>query len=121
MVLGKFKLEGLNNLKTPLELDVRKDFLESEHTAIVNNVDKFPNIHVKIQGVKTKALIDTGSEITFISENFFENNKNKFKNCKILPISGTCVVSTMGVKPVKLKHQLSVDLKINEEIFLAYS
>ena len=69
--------------KRPLDLDTRKDLLEFENPEIVNHVHKCPNIFVKIQGIKTDALIDMGSEITCISENFFENNKNKFKNCKI--------------------------------------
>ena len=69
----------------------------------------------QIQGIKTDALIDTGREITCISENFFENNKNKFKNCKILPIIGTSVVGATGVKPIKLKHQLYADLNVNDE------
>ena len=37
--------------------------VEFENCEIVKNVDKCPNIFVKIQGIKTDALIDTGSEI----------------------------------------------------------
>ena len=74
------------------------------------------SINARIQGVKTEALIDTGSEITCISENFYENNKNKFNNCKILPIVGTSVVGATGVKPIKLKHQIYADLNINDEM-----
>ena len=100
-------------MKRPLELIVREDLLESEDVKIVDNVDKCPNINVKIQGVENEALIDTGSEITCIFENFFENNKNKFKNCEIFQIVGMSVVSATGVKPVKLKHQLySMRLRI---------
>ena len=104
-------------MKRPLELNFREDLLGSEDIKIVDNVDKCPNINVKIQGIETEALIDTGSEITCISENFFENNKNKFKNCEILPIVGASVVGATGVKPVILKHQLYADIKINGEIF----
>ena len=93
-----------NNLKRPLYLDVRNDWSGAEDVEIINMIDKCPNIFVKIQGVKTEAAIDTGSKITCISENFFVNNKNKFKNCKILPIFGTSVMGAMGVKPIKLKH-----------------
>ena len=88
---------GSNVKERPLDLDVRKDLLEYENCEIIKKVDKCPNIFVKIQGIKTDALIDTGSEITCISENFFKNNKNKLKNCKILPIVGTSVVGATGV------------------------
>ena len=110
-------IPGSNSIKRPLYLHKRKDLLESEDVQIIDEVDKCPNIYVKIQGIKTKALIDTGSEITCISEYFFEDNKRKFKNCKILPIVGTSVVGATGVKPVKLKHQLYADLNINDETY----
>ena len=59
----------------------------------------------------------TGSEITCISDNSFEDNKNKLKNCKILPIVGTSVVGATGVKPIKLKHQIYADLNVNDETY----
>ena len=104
-------------MKRPLELNGREDFFDSRDIKIVDNVDKCPNIYVKIQGVETEALIDTGSEIICISENFFKNNKSNFENFDILPIVGTSVVGATGVKPVKLKHQLYSDLTTNGEIF----
>ena len=104
-------------MKRPLELNVREDLLESEDIKIVDNVDKCPNINVKIQRVEFEPLIDTGSKITCIFENFFENNKNKFKNCEILPIVGMGVVGATGVKPVKLKHQLYAYLNSNEKMY----
>ena len=91
--------------------------LEFENCEVIKNVDKCPNIFVKIQGIKTDALIDTGSEITCISENFFEDNKKKLKNCKILPIAGTSVVGVTGIKPIKLKHQIYADLNVNDETY----
>ena len=91
--------------------------LEYQNCEVVKNVDKCPNIFVKIQGIKTDALIDTGSEVTCISETLFENNNNKFKNCKILPIVGTSVVGATGVKPIKLKHQIYADLNVNDETY----
>ena len=108
---------GSNNVKRPLELNIREDLLESEDSKIVDNVDKCPNINVRTQEVKTEALIGTGSEITCIYKNFVENNKNKFKNCEILPIVGQSVVGATGVKPIKLKHQLYADFNLNEETY----
>ena len=91
--------------------------LKTEDLEIINNIDKCPNINVKIQGVKTQALIDTGSEITCISENFFENNKKFFFKGKILPIVVTSVVGATRVKPIRLKHQLYADLDVNNESY----
>ena len=52
--------------KRPLDLNERKNLLEAEGVEIFNDVDKCPNNYVKIRGVKTETLIDTGSEITCI-------------------------------------------------------
>ena len=94
---------------------MRKDLLEFENCEIVKKVDACPNIFIKIQGIETDSLIDTDSEITCISKNFFENNKNKLKNCKIFPIVSMSVVGATGVKPIKLKHEIYADLNINDE------
>ena len=110
-------IPGSNVTKRPLDFEVRTNLLESENVQIIDKVDKCPNIYAKIQGIKTDALIDTGSEITCISESFFENNKNTFKNCKIFPIVGTSVVGATGAKPIRLKHQLYADLSVNDETY----
>ena len=110
-------IPGSNAIKRPLVVDTRKDLLGFENSKIVQNIDKCPNIFVKILGIITKALIYTGSEITRISEDFFGNNKSKFKNCKILPIVDTSVVCATGAEPIKLKHQLYADLNINNETY----
>ena len=38
---------GSNITKRPLDLDMRKDLLESENVEIIDKVDKCPNIYVK--------------------------------------------------------------------------
>ena len=73
------RTQGLKKLKKTLELDIRNNLLESGEIKIVNNVDKCPNIYVRIQSVKTEALIDTGNEITCTFKNSFANKK-KFQN-----------------------------------------
>lgn len=39
----------------------------------------------------TKALIDTGAEVTFISEEFLKDNEQTFKKYPTLPVSGVAV------------------------------
>ena len=66
-------------MKKPLDLDIRQDLLKSEDVEVINIFNKCPNINVKIQGVKTEALGNTGSEITCNSEFF-----SKIINLKIV-------------------------------------
>ena len=73
---------GSNNLKIPLESDVRKDLLQSEDTELVNNIDKCPTISLKIQRVETKALIGTGNGMTCNPKTFLKITKTNFKIVK---------------------------------------
>lgn len=57
-------------------------------------------------------MIDTGSEVTRISETFCENNIEGFMKCEMLPIEGTSIVGVTGVKPLELKHRIYKNLKM---------
>ena len=49
---------------------IGKGLFESEGIEAINNIDKFPNMEVRIPGVETEALVNTGSEITYVFKNF---------------------------------------------------
>ena len=80
-----------------------------------------PNIDITIENIKTSALYDSGSEITCISEQFYQNNLNNFKNCAKLPINGKIAKGAIKGKSVHIQTQLICDIKIgefNEEIIV---
>lgn len=58
---------------------------------------KCPYITIDINGISTTALLDSGSEVTAISEEFFENNE-KLKICPRLPLNGKIVKGALGEK-----------------------
>ena len=61
--------------------------------------------------MKTEGLIDTTSKITCLLLKFFENKINKLKNCKILPIVGTCLAGATGLNPInpsKYEYKLKI-------------
>ena len=57
-----------------------------------------PEISIKIEGREVRALLDTGSEVTAISEEFYYGNSNILQKCPALPISGTAIKGAMGGK-----------------------
>ncbi|XP_015608534.1 uncharacterized protein LOC107274196, partial [Cephus cinctus] len=74
-------------------------WLEPEHILTCNNIFEeeeeaqgdgrplqCPEIDVVIQGIKTKALIDTGSQVTALSESFVNQYIKNFRHCHTLPI-----------------------------------
>lgn len=69
-------------------------------------------IEIKLQGVLTNALLDSGSEVTCISEEFYLRNSERLQKCPKLPISKLSVVGATGGRPVSVKSQLYVEMTI---------
>ena len=74
---------------------------------------KCPNIKIDINGITTLALIDSGSEVTAISEEFFELHE-KLKNCPKLPLNGKIVKGALGTKSTIVKFQILCLVKVGE-------
>lgn len=62
-----------------------------------------PEIKISIEDVQVEALIDTGREVTAISEDFYHQNYETFKHCPTLPISGKLIKGATGGKSARLK------------------
>ena len=81
-----------------------------------------PEPSIFIEGIKVKALLDTGSEITCISPEFYENHtKNIFKGIPTFPICGKVVKGATGDKTTRLKRQILLDVKFgNSKVSLIF-
>ena len=72
--------------------------------------------NILIGGILTSALVDTGTEVTCISEEFVNKNKERLQKCPILPINGVTLVGSMGGKAIRLNKQIYVDLQLPNHI-----
>ena len=72
-----------------------------------------PEIDILLNGKLVFSLIDTGSEVTAISEKFYTENLEYFKRCPILPLTGKFIKAAMGNKSTRLKLQVMIPTKIN--------
>lgn len=97
---------------------MRDEFLKEENQNFKNNMDKCkcPRIVIEIAGIKVNALIDTGSEITCISKNFFDRNEEILKRYPIIPIVGHAVRGAATKNYIPLKIQVMVITKISAEL-----
>ena len=87
--------------------DDPRDFLTEDQKEISKNLDfQCPEIHLRIENIKLKALIDTGSKISGISEYSFNKHKSQFKKCEKLPLPNLTAVGFTGEKSNKLKIQI---------------
>ena len=69
-------------------------------------------VSIKVEDIEVKALIDTGSEITCISEEFYYFNAKAFGTRPKLPISGKFIKGATGVKSSRIKLQVLLNVEI---------
>lgn len=75
---------------------------------ICSNIIDFqrPEICIKIQDIKVNILIDTGSKISCVSENFYKKHKNNFIKCPTIPLPNIQATGFDRKKSDKLKIQI---------------
>ena len=90
---------------------------ELQSNNIANRIALSPHLLIKLNKIETWSLIDTGSQITAISEIFYEKIK---QNSKILelPVSNVTVSTAIGKKGIAVKKQ--VKLKIEIDTYKSY-
>lgn len=71
-----------------------------------------PEVEILLEGVKLRALVDTGSKITCIASDVFKNNYREFKSCPKFPVVGLKAVGFSGDKSIRLKTQFLANVKI---------
>ena len=69
--------------------------------------------NILIGGILTTALIDTGAEVTCLSEEFVNKNKERLQVCPTLPINGISPVGPMEGKAIRLRKQIYADFQLS--------
>lgn len=93
----------------------RNEFLEESSKTQKHNV--CPRIQIWLQEIQTEALIDSGSQISCLSQEFLKRNSVKFKECQTLPLINVSAVGATGGRPVKIREQIYVNIKIGNYSF----
>lgn len=89
--------------------DTRDYLLENEEEKQQTR-PKCPILDISINGIKTSALIDTGSQISAISDELYFAQKQVFDTCPILPLTGVTVTTATGGKRTKVTKQIYVEI-----------
>ena len=83
---------------------------------IILSIMKDPSeINIEIEGLYVRGLVDTGSPITCLFEEFFLANNKSFQACPKLPVIGHIIKGAIGTKPAKLKTQMLAETWIGPE------
>lgn len=80
----------------------------------INIISKCPELQITLNNTEIVALVDSSSEITCISEQFFEENLDSFKNHPTLPIVGKIIKGATGLKSTKITKQVLINTKFND-------
>ncbi len=62
--------------------------------------------------VPTYALVDTGSQVNAISEQWFKNNKRELGNLEMLKLSNTAIKGATGNKSKRVTQQILLTVQI---------
>ena len=76
-----------------------EDLVKSNHT---NKFKQSPHLLCAVMGFDTYALIDTGSQVTAISESFYDKIKKHVK-IRELPVANISVITAIGKKATCIK------------------
>ena len=87
---------------------------DSEQTLSQAQTIKCPEIDVQLQETLIKALVDTGSQVTCLSEEFYNKNFQKFQKCPTLPVVGTVIRGATGLRSTRLNKQIFATTTIGD-------
>ena len=90
-------------------LSFREELLEEDETA-PERKPGCPLVEIRLESLGLLALADSGSQVSCLSEKFYNDNISIFRDCSILPITGVSVVGATGGKPIRLRKQIFVTL-----------
>ncbi|XP_074038933.1 uncharacterized protein [Leptinotarsa decemlineata] len=79
-------------------------------------VEKSPVIEITIDNYKCEALLDSGSEISAISEECFNRILKHVENIPILPVVNTSIIVAVGAKSQRIQQQVLLTISLGEVI-----
>ena len=96
-----------------MRTDMSEELMEEGNREVVEPETGLTDVIVNIEGKEFKTLIDTGSEISVISESGLEELKELNKNIPSLPVAGVTIVGVTGVRSKRVTKQVQLNMLIN--------
>lgn len=88
-----------------------KEWLLDEDERETTTINK-PVIQGYIYDLPIKMLVDSGSEISIISQELFDTLKHKY-SLPTLPVSGVSIIGITGVKNQQIRIETMIPIKLN--------
>lgn len=97
-------------------VNLRDELLNDESIDETKRVE-CPEIIIKLNGVTVKALIDTGSHINAISEEWFHCNQHLMGKIDLVKLTNTSVKGAIGNRSKNISKQVFLQVDINNYTF----
>lgn len=73
-----------------------------------------PEFDVRVNGIDVRALIDTGSQVSAVSEIFYKANFERLSQCPTLPLTAVTVTSATEKKATKVSRQFYAMIQLQQ-------
>lgn len=90
--------------------------LEDNDEHNIKRLIKCPEVEIKINNISVIALIDTGSEINALSEEWFLQHRDELGSFEILRMHNTVIKGAVGNKSKNIRHQILIKTVIGERV-----
>ena len=85
---------------------------DNDNFNIIYKVKKCPEVRVTLNGVPTCALLDSGSQVNAVSEQWFKDNKKELGDLAMLRMSNTVIKGATGSKSKRVTQQILLTVQI---------
>lgn len=89
------------------------DYLIEEEGQSEHSTKRCPEVYICIESIEVKALVDTGSQVTGISQDWYLRNKKELICCEKLPVVNYKIIGATGGTPVKVNEQIFAEVTID--------
>ena len=88
-----------------------RDSLQAEDKVreSIPKIGSCPCLMITLAGINVKSLLDTGSQVTAISEEWYDKQPT-LKTCPTLPITGKYIIGAVGAKSARIKRQIFAEI-----------
>ena len=94
--------------------DLRQELILDEQTQLERRISKCPEIVIKFNDdVTVNALLDTGSAINGLAEEWLHRNKQRLRPYEELRMNNTLIVSAVGGKSKLIRKQIMCEIFID--------
>ena len=111
--------EWFNGIDTKINTlfpDLRHELLEEPEQNINISFVKTPELSIRINKININTLIDTGSAINALSEEWYNNNEDKIGKHEILHVNNTTIISAIGRRSKHVRKQIFCEIHVNNKV-----